>query len=221
MAEEDFQEQEADTINEEEIDALIARTNAAESKNVELTQALGSLNSSKKDENFLHHQISTNEMLEKLEHFYKGDFQGIDKEGNTVWLKQKNKELITFNEFGVTSLMEIITKYIDKNTMLSYYDSQRIYEILADVGEDSVLFLLCNYEKIGMDTHFKKTKFRLIITTTLHIIESTYRRALNGRTMEEINQSKVVSQFSNIPISQQQSSYSKPGFSMNKFFGNR
>ncbi len=41
---------------------------------------------------------------------------------------------------------------------------------------------------------FRKTKFRLLIVTTLHMIESTYRKAISGKTIEEINQSRIVSQ---------------------------
>ena len=60
---------------------------------------------------------------------------------------------------------------------------------------------------MGMDTYFKKTKFRVIIITTLHIIESTYRRAIRGRTSEDINQSRIVTQtegLGNRPIAIQQ-----------------
>lgn len=208
-----------DSIDMEEITRLQERASRAESRNLEMSNALSSMSGHQKDENFLHHQISTEEMLEKLEHFYRGDYQGEDEEGNIVWKRQENKDLITFNEFGVTSMMEILTKYIDRNTTLSYYDSLRIYEILGDIGDELVLLLLCNYEKMGMDTYFKKTKFRIVIVTTLHIIESTYRRALGGKTMEEINQSRVIGQFGNLPI-QNQPMPQKPSF-MGRIFGNR
>ena len=209
----------SDEINSDDINELVNRARKAEARNVELSGALNGVANSKKDDNFLHHQLSTEEMLEKLEHFYRGDFQGQDDNGDIVWKKQTNKDLITFNDFGVTSLMEIVTKYIDKNTILSYYTSERIYEILGDIGDDLILFILCNYKKIGMDTYFKKTKFRLIVTTTLHIIESSYRRSLGGKTLAEINQSRVISQFANPTIPQQQ-----PQQKINpiaRFFGNR
>lgn len=215
MEEEDF----SDEINSDDISELVNRTRKAEARNAELSGALGGMANSKKDDNFLHHQLSTEEMLTKLEHFYRGDFEGEDSNGDIVWKKQTNKDLVTFNDFGVTSIMEIVTKYIDKNTILSYYTSERIYEIMADIGEDLVLFLLCNYEKIGMDTYFKKTKFRLIVTTTLHMIESSYRRSIGGKTMMEINQSRVISQFGN-PIAPSQQHPDKIG-PMAKLFGNR
>ena len=197
------EEEYSDEVSTEEINAIVNRSDKVEAENVKLNQALSVLNTDKKEGNFLHHQISTDDMLDKLEHFYSGDKQGYNADGDLVWKKQNNKELKTFNEFGVTSLMEIIVKYIDKNTMLSSYTEDRIYQIIADLGSELILFVLCNYEKMGMDTHFKKTKFRLIITTTTHIIESTYRRAIGGKTLLEINQSRVVGQFGDqVPIQQ-------------------
>lgn len=209
-----------DEITEDDLTDLINRTNKAESKVVELSTALSSVQQSSRDDNFLHHQVSTEKMIEQLEHFYAGDFRGVDGEGNEVWKKQKNKELITFNEFGVTSLMEIITKYIDKNTILSKYNQERIYEILGQLGDELVLFILCNYEKIGMDTHFKKTKFRLIVVTTLHTIESTYRRSIGGTTLEELNQSKVVGQFGKVTSPQQQH-IKRPSSGFSRIFPHR
>ena len=45
-----------------------------------------------------------------------------------------------------------------------------------------------------MSDKFRKTKFRLLIVTTLHMIESTYRKAIGGKTIEEINQSRIITQ---------------------------
>lgn len=146
------------------------------------------------DKNIIEFQLDTSDMLEKLERFYKGEYEGFDKNNRPIWKIPDDKELITFNEFGVSSMMEIVTKYIDKNTMLSTYSEERIMEILADIGDELVLFILCNYEKIGLDTYFKKTKFRIIITTTLHIIESSYRRAIRGQTRIDLNQTKIITQ---------------------------
>lgn len=184
---------ESDEVTTEDLERVMADANSANRENQQ-AQVLSMGGGLYKDPNLIQIQIETTEMLERLEHFYRGDYVGPNKKGDLVWQKQTNDELVTFNDFGVTSLMEVITKYIDKNTILSHYSEERIYEIMGDLGEDLVLFLFCNYEKIGMDTYFKKTKFRMIITSTLHIIESTYRRAIRSKAMEEINQSRIISQ---------------------------
>lgn len=179
------------------VEELLGEVNRLQGKNDQLSrdvsagQYVGS-----KDSNFLSVQLEAAELLIKLERFYRGDHLGPDPRNpnNVIWLKQKNKDLIPLNPYGVSLLMEIVTKYIDKNTILSYYQEQRIYEILGDVGDEITLVIYCNYERMGMDTYSKKTKFRLIVTTTLHLIESAYRRAIEGKAMEELNRSKVVTQ---------------------------
>lgn len=186
-------------MNDEEekdelIQELMQRAETAEAKSIQSANIATSVSSINRDSNLVQYQLDVADMLDKLEHFYKGDKEGYDESGNIVWVGQEDDDLKPLNSFGVNSLMEIVTKYIDKNTSLSYYSEERIYEIMADLGDEMVLFMFCNYEKMGMDTYFKKTKFRLLILTTLHLIESTYRRALRGNTSDIINQSKIVTQ---------------------------
>ena len=102
--------------------------------------------------------------------------------------------LILFNDYGVNAILSIIGNYIDKNTILSFYDEMRINEILADLGDELANFVYCNYEIMGMDTEFKKTRFQLTVLTILHAIESTYRRSLRGKTMEDLNSSRIFTQ---------------------------
>ncbi|KKL87216.1 hypothetical protein LCGC14_1936940 [marine sediment metagenome] len=195
MAEEEYND---DDVAPEDINSLREDMNQEDVRQRTTNEALNSSGGVKKDSNFLHIQISNSEMLEKLEHFYRGDTWGKDGEGNYGWIAPTNNDLVTFNDFGVSTMMDIVTKYIDKNTTLSYYNEDRINEIMGDLGDELILLILSNYKQMGMDSYFKKTKFRIVIVTTIHMIESAYRRALRGKTMEELNQSRVVGQFGNL-----------------------
>lgn len=163
------------------------------------------------DANLIQYQVDTGEMLGKIEHFLRGEYISQDKEGNEFWakpmktiaVKEKGKEkfieildedLILLNEYGVNSVLTIIGSYVDKNTILSNYEEMRINEILADLGDELSNFIYCNYEKMGMNTEFKKTRFQLLVITILHSIESTYRRSLRGKTSEDINTSRIFTQ---------------------------
>ncbi len=183
---------------EEDKDAYIEQLEnelkATQGKNIEVSSQMHSLTSLNKNENVIQYQIENVDLLEKLEHFYKGEYIGTLKNGEVGWVTPKDISQIPLNEFGVSAMMEIVSKYIDKNTTLSYYSEMRIYEILADLGDELVLYVLSNYEKMGMSDKFRKTKFRLLIVTTVHMIESTYRKAISGKTIEEINQSRIISQ---------------------------
>lgn len=167
-------------------------------KNIQLATDVSAFAGANRNENLIQYQIENIELLEKLEHFYKGEYMGTLENGDLGWITPKDKNQIPLNPFGVSSLMEIISKYIDKNTTLSYYSETRIYEILGDIGDELVIYILSNYEKMGMDNNFKKTKFRLLVVTTLHMIESTYRKAIAGKTVEEINQSRIITQSDSI-----------------------
>ena len=188
------------------IDALEKRNKQIEGKNVELASTLANTGAINKNENIIQYQIENQELMDKLEHFYRGEYIGTDPTTNEPgWIKPKDTTQIPLNEFGVSAMMEIVSKYIDKNTTLSYYSEMRIYEIMADLGDELILYVLSNYEKMGMSDKFRKTKFRLLIITTVHMIESTYRKAIAGKTIEEINQSKIVTQSDNmgrIPVNQ-------------------
>ncbi len=192
--------QQDDSYDKDEvIQQLMNKIEASEANNLKLNTALSSADASQQQgSNLVQYQLDTTTMLDNLRNFYSGRYESYDEDGNIVMKTPDDDELIPLNEFGVNSLMEIISKYIDKNTTLSYYDEMRIYEILADLGDEICLFIFCNYEKMGMDTHFKKTKFRVLILTTLHMIESTYRRSLRGQTSNDLNQSKIVTQSDNI-----------------------
>lgn len=162
--------------------------------------------------NLVQWQVNTDDILDMIEHFLKGDVQ-VTEEGNTYYtaptklireeIKGKltgkevevpDEDLIILNSYGVNSLMHILGNYINRNTTLSFYDEDRINEILADLGDELNKFIMCNYEKMGMDTEFKKSKYELIVLTILHSMESAYRKALGGRTMEEINRNTNIIQ---------------------------
>lgn len=191
-------------------------------KNQELNTALSTASyQGQEDPNLIQFQIDTGEMLGKIEHFLRGEYIATDGEGNEYWAKptrpKRNKEgkilkskktgkiitvidnnLILFNDYGVNAIMSIIGNYIDKNTILSFYDEMRINEILADLGDEMANFIYCNYEQMGMDTEFKKTRFQLTVITILHSVESTYRRAIRGKTAEDLNNSKIFTQLESL-----------------------
>lgn len=184
-----------DVEEEQFMKDLQAQTQQLQSKNTELTSTLAASNyQSQEDKNLIEFQLDTSDMLSKIEHFLKGDYIAVDEDGNEVWTAQTDDSLILFNKYGVNSILLIIGNYIDKNTMLSNYDEMRINEILADLGEELAKFIFCNYERMGMDTEFKKTRFELTVITILHSIESAYRRAIGGSTSQELNSSRIFTQ---------------------------
>ena len=176
------------------IDELSDEVKKLRGENMELSAGISSSAYHGQESNLIQYQLDTGDMLEKIEHFLKGDTLTIDAKGNEFYTTPTNTKLILFNAYGVNSIMSLIGNYIDKNTTLSRYTEERINEILADLGDALADFIFCNYEIMGMDTSFKKTRFALTVLTIIHSIESAYRRAIGGKTMEDLNQSRIVTQ---------------------------
>lgn len=105
-----------------------------------------------------------------------------------------DEEKKPFNEYGVAELMRIVSMYVTKETFLSFYSDERINEILGDLGDAINNFLYCNYEKMGMDTKFKESKYTIICLNLLHAIESCYRRAIEGLEQENLRTRAIVTQ---------------------------
>ena len=70
---------------------------------------------------------------------------------------------------------------MNRNTILSNYREDRVMEILHDLGHELADLVYINYEKMGLDTVEKRSRSALIVINVLHMIESSYNRALNGK----------------------------------------
>lgn len=105
-----------------------------------------------------------------------------------------DEEKKPLNEYGVAEFMRVISMYVTKETFLSYYTEERIFEIMADLGDALNNFLYCNYEKMGMDSKFKESKYTIMIINILHTIESCYRRAIGGAEQYNLRSRAIVTQ---------------------------
>lgn len=173
------------------LEDLKSELNETKEKNNQLNTAISSTSYQNVRDDNIHIQLESNQLLERIEHFLRGDILTTDEDGNQFFERQKDLTLVFLNEDGVNSIMLIISSYVDKIHSLSYYSEERIYEICGDLGDELATFIFCNYERIGMDTHYKKSRYKLIVLTILNMVESNYRKALKGLTSENINSSKI------------------------------
>lgn len=181
------------------LDSLQSEVNELKTKNYQLNTMLAG-QMIPEGHNSIEYQLESESLLIKIENFLKGAKKTVKQQGNDflevyeVPKDENGNELYFLNENGVNSIMVLINQYVDKNTMLSDYSEERINEILADLGDELAYYLFNNYEKIGMDSDFKKSRYTLTVLTILHTIESAYRKAIRGKTSENINTSKIFSQ---------------------------
>ena len=181
---------------EEYINQQQAQIEDLQSKNVHLQTAVAS-GSYGKENNAVEYQLETNELLADIKHDLRGDYIEINQEGQESWVAQTDLKLRVLNDYGVNTIMSRIRKYISKHTVLSNYSEERIYEILADIGDDLRITIFSKAEKMGMDDEYKKSEYVGLVIGVLHTIESAYRRAIRGKTSEDINNTNIFTQTDN------------------------
>lgn len=209
---------------EDIIDQLQAELMSQQSKNMQLNNALQGAMTQGKDANLVELQLDFEALKNRIEHYLRGNVIKRDSEGNEhygpptkqvprldkakriqryksgpdkgkiIYDEIINDDLILLNEYGVNGIMHIIEPYLDKNVALSEFDEMRINEIMADLGDELSIFIFCNYERMGMTTEFKKSKYNILVLAILHSVEAVYRRALMGETAKRVNTTSIVSQ---------------------------
>lgn len=147
------------------------------------------------DSNLIVFQLELDNILEKIEHLLRGDvIREDEKTGELGYFTPEDIDLIILNEYGVQLIMNVISFYLNRNTILSFYNEERINKILSDLGIEVSDLILHNYEKMGMTTTTKKSRYPLLVISVIHIIESTYKRSLQGGERESLRSARVVTQ---------------------------
>jgi hypothetical protein len=183
-------------MEEQEYIAKLEQEVASNSKLNPYTEAniTSSLYANSQDQNLIVFQLELDSILEKLEHLLRGDIIKTDKEGNVFYTSTKKEEDMPLNDYGVKAIMNIISFYLNRNTILSYYQEDRINQILSDLGEELADFILCNYSKMGLNSDAKKSRYPLLVINILNTIESAYNRALRGREGDNLKTARIVTQ---------------------------
>ncbi len=197
------------------IDALESQQNVSVGSDLS-NQAYNSIQNGSQD-NLVVFQLELDNILERIEHLLRGDIIREDAEGNISYVTPDDTTLIVMNDYGTQMVMNLLSFYLNRNTILSNYKEERIYEILFDLGNEFADLIYINYEKMGLNSVEKKSRYAFLVMNILHMVESAYFRALGGNELESLRSARVVTQ--NQPLGAQQFAppQQKSGFSLNPF----
>jgi len=183
-------------MDEKEVESLIGRYEQELNKKTAETAQLqaSSMFSGHQDPNLIEYQLELNDIKEQIEHLLKGHIIKINAEGEPYYDEPDNENSKVFNERGVQFIMNMISPYLNRNTILSNYSEQRIAQIIHSVGDELTSQIFMNYEEFGMDTPFKKKRYPETVKKITHMIESAYNRALGGRELDSLRTARTVMQ---------------------------
>ena len=170
---------------------------ALQNQNLSLANALNSstFGSNITNQNLIEFQLEAEQFKEDLRHYIAGDEISTKDDGQggviTYYKPQKNEELRTLNDLGVSIVMRVVSGYVTKQTFLSVYGEERINEIIGELGQLLRVRIYANADKVGLDSEFKLSDFSLLVFTILTFVENAYRRSLGGREREKIGESGI------------------------------
>lgn len=170
-----------------------------------LHQQMGLLDGEPTD-NLIKWQLDLKEDMDRLYHLLRGDRIDYDEEGNIAYLTQENVELIPFSDFGVQLLMQVMSFYLNRNTILSNYNEATINWKVYDFGIEISDLIFNKYEvmmtttksedpKVIRDHLKEKIKlYPMIVRELVDTVHSAYLRSLHGGERESLRTARTVTQ---------------------------
>lgn len=94
-------------------------------------------------------QLDLSEELERIEHLLRGHVIKYDsKTGEKKWVEPDDNDMVVLSEYGIHLVLNSITWYINKNTLLSNYDEATILSKMEDFSGDLADTIFIEYEKV-------------------------------------------------------------------------
>jgi|TARA_R100000750_G_C2343661_1_gene95319 hypothetical protein len=146
-------------MNMQEIQTQSAQTNLQMAQNHQTQQALGQ---DLQEGGIIREQLDISEELIRLENLLRGKILREDSNGELKWTNPKNTDQIILNENGVHLIINALSFYINKNTLLSNYDEDTILHKMEDFATSLADALFMNSEKYFLYLTPEECQARLI-----------------------------------------------------------
>ena len=173
--------------------------------NHQLSRSNNSLFGEEAQDNLIRWQLDLKEDLDRIYHLLRGD-KIIESEEGTTYEENEDPESKPFNEFGVKLLMNIMSFYLNRNTILSNYDEETINWKVHDFGIDLSDLIHNRYEDMMITTKSKDTEvirdhlanklklYPMVVRELVDTVHSAYLRAYNGGERESLRTARTVTQ---------------------------
>ena len=147
-----------------------------------------------KEKTMIQDQLDLSPELERIEHLLRGQVIVKDKQGNTTWEDSEDDRFRVLNEYGVHLIMNAISFYINKDTLLSNYSEETINTKMEDFSIDLADLIFMKYREMGLDTPDKRKMYPMLVRQIQDIVHSTYLRAYGGKERESLRRHMHVSE---------------------------
>lgn len=147
-----------------------------------------------KKQNLVEWQLDFSPELREIERVLRADILTIDPKRGEVWVRNPDPERVPLNDLGVSDVTREIRAFLNKNLVLSYYRHEELSPRLKMFGHELRALIYNNAEIYGIDNEYKQNNYAIIVVTILQMIESAYRRAINGEERKGLGEARIVNQ---------------------------
>lgn len=145
-------------------------------------------------QNLVEWQLDFRPELEDIERLLRSDILVRNTKGQEFWIQNPNTARVLFNPLGVSDIIREIRMFLNKNKVLSNYQIEEIKPRIRMLGHELRVLIYNNYEEYGIDNNYKMNNYSMVVLTIMDMIESAYRRALNGEERRDLNSARIVQQ---------------------------
>ena len=161
--------------------------------NTSRMQQAVTLFSEREDENLIKWQLDIERSLLRIERLLRKQVPKRDERtGSVYYIDCPENEL--FNEYGINEVMNLLSWYVNKEIMLSVYDDKQVDLIMSQFADEVIDFIYTNLENFGLTNEDKKKHFPIITMNIINLVDATYRKAIGGKTLDNLKTARVVSQ---------------------------
>ena len=142
-------------VTEEEMQEVQYRF--AQNQNAEMRRQQEMLQEDE-NRNIVREQLNLDDELERIEHLLRGHIIRYDEGGEGKWVEPEDKEMVILSEYGIQLILNTITWYINKNTLLSNYDNDTINAKMEDFATALADDVFMEYDKVFQYPTFNDCK---------------------------------------------------------------
>lgn len=146
------------------------------------------------DENLIKWQLDFKEDLDRIYHLLKGHKLIENEAGELGYVEQEDDDLVPFNEFGVQLIMNIMSFYLNRNTILSNYDEDTILWKVEDFGITLVDLIYNRYHEMMITTNFEK-EFKKMFNIDVKLDYDDEGNEIYVTKVDSLNEYQIVPNF--------------------------
>lgn len=177
--------QELEFLKQQEAEMNNARS-AADANNMQ--SDLQAVSMQENNRTMIYDQLNLDEELLLIENLLRSKVLKADEHGNQKWVIPNNKDMIVLSDEGVHLIMNTITFYMNKNTLLSNYDEDTIMEKMEDFSTALADTVFMKYEKVFKYPTAKECNEKLIKRLRKKLREEVYTAQLRE---EKVNRNEI------------------------------